>query len=272
MLVRKLEVKSLFHQSICQLLIGCLIFSTFDPASRVHGQIVSQFATIGPEAPAILSELVGEDHILRVPAGQQFDVLKHHRITALIAPEEWLDEGELANIRALDVPVIRIKRHTTIANILDNIRTLAALTRTESAGNDWIKGIEQGIKSFKARTLGLKPTRVLTLTPEGYTEGQGTLVTELITITGGINTAAEAGIPEARQIDDAQIRLFAPEVILLINWTADDAADFAHNTLLGEVPAFRKHHLYRQVSFGKDPAQLLTDLQRLLDLLHPTLL
>jgi ABC-type Fe3+-hydroxamate transport system substrate-binding protein len=229
------------------------------------------YMTLGPEAPAILRMLISEDQVLPVTAMHLAGILQDRSITAVIVPEEWLDDSQLAMVRASGVQLVLIKRHTTVANVLDNIRTLAALTGTEAIGDTWIKTIEQRISVIQQEIVGNRPTRVLILTPEGYTQGQGALITELIDITGGINVAAEAGIPEARQIDDQQVRTFAPEVILLINWSADDAAEFAHNALLATVPAFRLHHLYRIASPGKDPARLIEDLWMLVDLLHPLL-
>ena len=57
--------------------------------------------------------------------------------------------------------------------------------------------------------------RVLVLTPEGYTFGQNTLLTDLIAQAGGINAAAEAGYADYRQIDDQTILSLAPDVVLL---------------------------------------------------------
>jgi hypothetical protein len=230
------------------------------------------YVTLGPEAPAILQALIGDAHVMPVTAAQLVDVLLDHSIKAVIVPEEWLDESQRAMIEASGVPLVVIKRHTSVANMLENIRTLSALTESEAVGNRWILSIERGILAIEREVKNSRSARVLILTPEGYTQGQGALITELIGIAGGINVAAEAGIPEARQIDDQQVRTFAPDVILLINWSADDAAEFAHNALLATVPAFRLHHLYRIASLGKDPARLIEDLRMLSDLLHPPLL
>ncbi|GIV81926.1 MAG: hypothetical protein KatS3mg051_1280 [Anaerolineae bacterium] len=61
------------------------------------------------------------------------------------------------------------------------------------------------------------------LTPERYTFGQGTLISDLIAAAGGINVAAAAGYGDIRQLTEAEIRALAPQVVLLTPaWTPQD--------------------------------------------------
>jgi ABC-type Fe3+-hydroxamate transport system substrate-binding protein len=227
------------------------------------------YATLGPEAPAILRVLLGDQQIVQVGPGGLADVLNRRRVEALILPEDWPNEADLGAAEAAEIRVVRVRRHTSIANMVANIRSLAALTGTGAAGSRWISQIDEGLARIRRVVEGYTPARVLVLTPEGYTQGQGTLFTELIQAANGINVAAEAGIPEARQIDDQQIRAFAPGVVLLIGWTEVAARAFATNPLYQGIAAFDSSHVFQVAPPGKDPARLVEDVQVLADLMHP---
>ncbi len=230
------------------------------------------YATLGPEAPSILRVLIGGDHVAPLQPGELDALIKQRQIDGLILPIDWAGGTDLETARASGISVTLIRRHTSVANIIANIRDLAALTRTEAAGDQWISQIEQGLAHVRQSVQSYEPVRVLVLTPEAYTEGQNTLITELIGIARGINVAAEAGIPEARQIDDSQIREFAPDVVLLIGWQAESASSFALNPLYRGVPAFDVYRIYQIAPLGKDPARLVDDVQVLVDLLHPSVI
>src|SRR4051812_27148816 len=107
----------------------CLIF-VYANGHDVKGD-VALYVTLGPEAPTILRMLIGDDHVMPVTAARLADVLPDRSITAVIVPEEWLDESQLEMVRASGDQLVLIKRHTSVANILDNIHTLAALTGSQ---------------------------------------------------------------------------------------------------------------------------------------------
>ncbi len=75
--------------------------------------------------------------------------------------------------------------------------------------------LDRRIAALQTRLKGVGPVRVLVLTPERYTFGQGTLISDLIAAAGGVNVAAGAGYGDIRQLTDADIRALAPQVILL---------------------------------------------------------
>jgi ABC-type Fe3+-hydroxamate transport system substrate-binding protein len=84
--------------------------------------------------------------------------------------------------------------------------------------------------------------------------------------------AAEAGIPEARQIDDSQVRQFAPDVVLLVgDWSPTNTQYLTSNPVYHGIAAFDRSRVYPIASPGKDPAHLVADVQTLVNLLHPAL-
>ncbi len=97
---------------------------------------------------------------------------------------------------------------------------------------------------------------MLILTPEGYTFGQGTLVTSLIEAVGGINAAAQGGYDDYRQISDDAVRVLAPDVILLSAAWGDTAA-FTGNPVNAGLAAVQRGRIYLlpfSPTFPRDPA------------------
>lgn len=253
--------------------LGLIILMTISPFQAFAPQHnLPIYATLGPEAPTILRTLIGDSRVIPIQPGELASLIQNRAIHALIVPDNWADTGDQDAARAAGIPVYTVQRHTSVSNILGNIAALAKLTDTQTIGERWIDAIQTGLTRIQATHHQSPRTRVLILTPEGYTQGQGTLITELIGVAGGVNVAAEAGIPDARQIEDAQIRDLKPDVVLLIGWTADAAIVLMNNPLYRGVAAFDRQRVYRIISPGKDPARLVTDVQRLADLFHPPVL
>jgi ABC-type Fe3+-hydroxamate transport system substrate-binding protein len=237
-----------------------------------HAQINQPiYAALGPEAYGILRVLVGDRRVVAIQPGGLAGLLQQQAIETLVLPEDWGSDSDLKVARTARVAIFTVRRHNSVEAIRANIRTLSALTGTEDTGARWLRVIDVRLRHIQSQVRHYKPVRVLVLSPEGYTQGQGALITELITLANGINVAAEAGIPEAREVEDAQIRSLSPEVVLLINWSPDAALAFARNPLYRGLPAFDRHRIYRISPVGKDVARLVDDVQRLADWLHPPL-
>ena len=230
------------------------------------------YAALGPEGFAILQVLfrdAPDRQVISIQPGGLVSTLTQQGLDALIVSEDWSSAVDVQTARDAGIPVVEVKRHISIANIVANIQLLGALTGAEQTANRWIDSIDKGLARIGASVAPYPPTRVLVLSPEAYTQGQGALITELIEMANGINVAAAAGIPEARQIDDQQIRDLSPDVILLIGWTPEAATAFASSPLYRGITAFDRDHVYLITPPGKDPASLVQDVQGLADLMHP---
>jgi ABC-type Fe3+-hydroxamate transport system substrate-binding protein len=230
------------------------------------------FATLGPEALSILSVLVGKQQIVAIQPGELSNAINEHSIAALVLPEDWADAADQKFARDWGIAVVKLRRHNRIANVLSNIETLGALTDRRQVAHEWQEALRSRLRQIELTVRHYPPVRVLILSPEGYTQGQDSLITELLATAGGINVAASAGIPEARQVEDAQIRAFAPEVVLLTGWNREGVDDFMRNPVYQGVPAFDHSRIYqvdRLTALGKDPSRLIEDIRHLVDLIHP---
>ncbi|MBN1681164.1 MAG: ABC transporter substrate-binding protein [Anaerolineae bacterium] len=147
---------------------------------------------------------------------------------------------------AARVPVFRVGLIDSLDDWRATIEALGYATGQDNRAAGVIAQLDDRLALVQVVIADRDPVRVLVLTPEGYTFGQGTLFTDIVTAAGGINAAAEAGFADFRQVDDHTIRDLAPDVIILSPaWTADMAAAFVANPAYARVPAVQAGRVYR---------------------------
>ncbi|HEX3049310.1 MAG TPA: ABC transporter substrate-binding protein [Aggregatilineaceae bacterium] len=142
-------------------------------------------------------------------------------LTAAAYPA-WIDAAEEAGVPVFLIPAIHsleMWRTTALG--------LGQAAGQESHAQHLIQRLDRRISVVQIRAQRLDaPVRVLVITPEAYTFGRDTMITELIELAGGINVAAAAGFEDYRQINDETVRDLAPDVILLTpGWAV--VGDFA---------------------------------------------
>ena len=155
---------------------------------------------------------------------------------------------------------------TTLLSSLDayraHVSALGLATGREERAATLLHRLDRRMAALALKLKDADLSRALVLTPERYTFGQGTLITDLITAAGGINVAAEAGYGDIRQLTVAEIRALAPQIILLTPaWTAQDRA------ALPTLPGARLLVLPFGPSQPSDPAAALLTLALAL---HPS--
>jgi ABC-type Fe3+-hydroxamate transport system substrate-binding protein len=218
---------------------------------------ITVYITIGAEAPDILAYFTPTDRIIRIQPGEL-----ESTAAGLDAPID------LDTARARDIPVITVRRHISITDIVDNIRTLSRVSGVPVLGEVRIAQLWADVLRVRVQVRDLPTVRVLMLTPEGYTPGSGALITEMIAFAGGVNVSAEAGIPDARQISDEQIREFAPDVILLLNWDAGAAEAFAANPIYAGIPAFESGRIHTIDAPSRLASEYAANVARLADVIR----
>jgi ABC-type Fe3+-hydroxamate transport system substrate-binding protein len=142
------------------------------------------------------------------------------------------------------VPIFQTALITSLTDWRAAVTQLGRATGRDQPAAQMLAHLDRRLADLQRRAQGRPAPRVLVLTPEGYTFGQGTLITDLIMAAGGINRAAEAGYGDFRQIADDDLRAFAPDVILLSPAWADRAA-FLSNPAYTDVPAVQRGRVYR---------------------------
>ncbi|MCD4684387.1 MAG: ABC transporter substrate-binding protein [Anaerolineae bacterium] len=162
------------------------------------------------------------------------------RIGLLVLPDlyataypAWIESAAAAG-----VPVYRTAAITSVDLWRDAVLRLGAATGRDRAAQWAVVQFDVIAWAVRGWVGERDPVRVLVLTPEAYTVGQGVLLTDLIALAGGINVAAEAGYADVRQIDDAAMRALAPDVMLLTPaWGAEGRAALLGNAAYAAIPA-----------------------------------
>lgn len=125
--------------------------------------------------------------------------------------------------QAAGVPVFVTAPLISLEAYRAHVTALGRATGRDDRAAALLTRLDVRLAMVRARLHDCPPVRVLVLTPERYTFGQGTLITDLIEAAGGVNVAAEVGYGDIRQITDADVRTLAAQVILLTPaWTLQD--------------------------------------------------
>ncbi len=148
--------------------------------------------------------------------------------------------GWIAAADAADVPVFRTVPITSLDQWRMALGSFGAATGREARAADSLARLEARLNAIAAHVGMRTPPRVLIVTPEGYTFGHNTMITELLSAANAVNAAADTGYEDFRQIDDSAIRALAPDAILLTPaWGQDGRAAFAASAAYADVPAVR---------------------------------
>lgn len=207
-------------------------------ASLVIAAAPARVARLG-EVP-LLAALLPPDAIAALDPLQPPDAIAWQGIGLLVVSSGVAAAypGWISGSEAAEVPVFRLGTIHSLEDWRDTVRALGAATGRDRAAARLLRRLAAAERIAASLAHGRAPLRVLVLTPEGYTLGQGTLFTDLLARAGAINVAAEAGFADIRQIDDSAIGALAPEVILLAPaWGAEGRAALLANPAYARLPA-----------------------------------
>lgn len=210
-----------------------------------------------PARPLVVA-VIGSDPALEhvVPASElrQMDPAATPEAAAwvevglLVVPELYAAgyPALIASAHSAGVPVFQTVPITSLTGWRISVERFGQATGRESRAAAAIGDLDLHLAIIRALVRGKPAVRALVLTPEGYTFGRGTLITDLLHAAGGMNAAAEAGFDDFRQVDDAAIRALTPDVILLSPaWSAEGRAAFLTNPAYAAVPAVRAGRVFR---------------------------
>lgn len=152
----------------------------------------------------------------------------------------------LTAAQAASVPVFQVTLPGGVRAWHTTLTALGTITGREWRAARHLHRLARAATTARHRAAGQVPRRILVITPEAYTYGQQTLLSDLIALSGGTNAAAQAGYADFRQLDDATIRALRPDIILLTpGWTDAAQASFAANPTYADVPAIAQGRVYR---------------------------
>lgn len=110
----------------------------------------------------------------------------------LIVSGTFIDPSRLAALRALGCRVITISGFDSIDGVRRSVRQIATAVAEESKGEKMIEDMDRILRSSsRNRQIDGKKSRVLFSGPGFYSQGNGTIINDLIVRAGGINAASE---------------------------------------------------------------------------------
>lgn len=189
-----------------------------------------------------LAQIVPPGDLLALDAAREPDAALWDGVGLLVLPVFYASAypAWVASAAAAGVPVVQVESITSLGAWRDWLIQAGIITGRERSAQRAIRRLDTAL--WLARMIGAQGSapRVLVLTPEGYTVGQGALLTELIAHAGGVNAAAAAGYDDYRQLTGALLRDLAPDIVLLTAaWGAVGRDAFRANAAYAELPAVR---------------------------------
>lgn len=112
----------------------------------------------------------------------------------------------------LGVPVVRIGLPDTLAQNLEQVRTVARMVGDEARGDALVARIHAAIAAARPRTS--RKLRTLIYQPNGFAAGSGTLMHEMMALAGMENAAGHYGIGKWGNVPLERLIENPPELLL----------------------------------------------------------
>lgn len=167
----------------------------------------------------------------------------------LVLVASYTDAGALKQLKDAEVPIFEFSNFNSIKDIENNVTLLGQAVGGESQAAQLVSNMETRLKAVAAavQPVTTKLT-VLYYSPDGYSDGAGSTVDEVITRAGGINAVTAGGIKDAYpQLSDEWVVKADPDIILLagFNSYAPGFVDkFKTNPSFQTLKAITNKHVY----------------------------
>ncbi len=139
----------------------------------------------------------------------------------LVFISPFTDAAVIKQLKDAKLAVFLLNAPTSIKDIEGNITAIGAATGDETRAADMINTMESRLAAISAAVKNVKPLTVLYYAPDGYSDGPGTTIDEVITRAGGINAVAAGGIKDLfPQLSDEFVVKQDPDVILLAGFNS----------------------------------------------------
>jgi len=139
----------------------------------------------------------------------------------LVFAASYTDAGAVKQLRDAGLTVFLLGNFSSIKDIENNIILLGQVVGEEDRAAAIVKDMEAKLQRVVNAVASVKPLTVLYYLPDGYTDGKGSTVDDVITHAGGLNILTVAGIKDTYpQINDEFVVKQDPNVILLAGITA----------------------------------------------------
>lgn len=142
----------------------------------------------------------------------------------LVFVARYTQRESVTLIETSGVPVVRMPFCATLEEVRRGILHVGRAVGEEAKAAALVAGMDAGLGAVAARVAGARPPRVLFLNPGGYVAGRGTLYDELLTVAGGVNVPAEAGVEGPGFLPLERLLALDPDIILVSDYIGDPKA------------------------------------------------
>jgi iron complex transport system substrate-binding protein len=147
------------------------------------------------------------------------------------------------------VPIARMRSTTSVHAIEESIVEIGRIVGEEDDARAIVERMRATLAGVRDRVRGADRPRVLLHDRAGYTAGRETVFDELLSIAGGRNAAAEAGVVGHAVLETERLLALDPDIVLDVRYVADGRAE-----RLLPPPDFEEHPLYRELRAVRDGA------------------
>ena len=134
----------------------------------------------------------------------------------LVFVASYTDAGIVKQLKDANLIVFLLGNFSSIKDIENNITLLGQVVGEETQTATMVGAMDAKLKSVADAVKGIKPLTVLYYAPDGYSDGAGSTIDDVITHAGGINVVTAGGIKDTYpQLSDEFVIKQDPDVILI---------------------------------------------------------
>ena len=210
------------------ILHGELVQPAFPPQRVVSLSLTADeilFALLPPERIAAVTHLADNETYSNVPTEAR---QVQHRVQAnaeqvialrpdlvVVSASAYTGGTAKALLRQTGIPLFPLEWYESVSGIQQSILELGQAVGEEEKAQALVTDMGRRIQAVRSRVAEAYQPLVLYFAPDGFTAGKKTNIDEMITIAGGRNVAALAGIEYFRKISHETLVVMNPEVIVL---------------------------------------------------------
>lgn len=195
----------------------------------------------------------------------------------LILAARYTSSDVVRQLEGLGFPVVLLSEFSSLKGIEGNIRSIGAAVGEPEKAEALVHEMTRRLDAVAAQESKIKDKPgLLSYDVSGWTAGKETTFDELVTLAGGRNLAAEAGITGHKKISLETVVELNPEIMILNTWTPSGGTS---NETLRNHPALQSVSALQTGRVYGIPGKHLTTVshfivegvEALARLLHPAL-
>lgn len=174
----------------------------------------------------------------------------------LVVTDAFTDARTQHLLETVGATVLRVGAASSWDDIRANLRHLGYAVAEDEAVERIVAGMDRDLEALRERVSARPPLRVITVTPDLYTLGRGSLFDAVTRAAGLTNIAASKGIGEHGRLTDEQLIAWQPDVLVL--GVADEAAEEEERRRLSDHPVLSRLGCVRSDRLVFVPSPLLS--------------